>query len=166
MVEDECALAVCECFPTRDHFHNAPFACFPKWVMWCDSAATRLSIVNHCFILKGVCLIFALCLLFTWTLAFKSTPGNALFTLSLRCSPKLFVFAPYHLDISYIHILIGTFAFDVLCSGRVAVSLPPSHTGPHRAFPGQEVAAFYWEVGLFLEEGFEGNTGCRTKRIN
>lgn len=162
-------------------FNGVPFACFSKWVMWSDSTATRLSVVNHCFILKGVCLIFALCMLisihgfcFIDSCFQKHTRQCfVLPSLSLICYPQLFV--SLHITDTFGHckqlFLIGTFAFDFFVWAVSCCLTFCSHTRSPRAFTGQEVAAFYWEKVSWLwmlncwEQCFDGKASWRTKTI-
>lgn len=67
LLKDKQAFAVCHCSTLQTHFMAHLLFVFSKRVMWFDSEATTLSILNHCFILKGARLIFALSMPFLFT---------------------------------------------------------------------------------------------------
>lgn len=122
--------------------------------MWSDSTATRLSIVNHCFILKGV---FDFCLVYAHF--YSQAPSCfqkytrqcfVLPSLSLICSLWLFVLLRTKDAFGHCTnlFLIGTFALDFFVRPCIAVSPCHFHTRPPTVFTDQEVAAFYWERKL------------------
>lgn len=143
----------------RLFFNAAPFACFSNWVMWSDSTATRLSIVNHCFILKGVfdfCLVYAhffLQIPLYWLLLWKAHLAKLCSAVSFIMLPLAWCFAPYQgyiwaLRTSIIWVaLLPLISLSGLC---LAVSPCQCPTGPPRTFTGQKVAAFYSEKGSWL----------------